>query len=379
MELFLLLVFFCAFYMALEIFFSKVWNKGLHVDMHFEDSIVREGGRTRLVETISNQKRIALPILHVKITLPRSFHFPLSNNSAITDCYYRHDIFSVGRNEELVRKLDFTCTKRGVYHVNSLSYSTRDYFLANTFAINKTVEEYLYVTPKKMLPMELPLKIQGLIGDTVSEKAMFEDPFEFKGIRQYQPYDNYRSINWKISARQQELQVNTHFSTYTCELFFVLNLSPRKLSENIDILEKSISILSTMTSHFIHLKIPVGFTTNGLDIETNRMLTILPGLGTHHEQKIDLKLACIDLGKPCEPIEKCLASIPDKQHTQVIFISASQHHEALETFAEIERLSEHAIWILPVIPDENKEESPVIKPQNGTLLKWEVNLYEVTD
>ena len=366
MELFLLLVFFCAFYMALEIFFSKVWNKGLHVDIHIEDSIVREGGQTRLIESITNQKKIALPILHVKITLPRSFHFPLSNNSAITDCYYRHDIFSVGRNEELVRKLDFTCTKRGVYHVNSLSYSTRDYFLTNTFAVNKKVEEYLYVTPKKMLPMELPLKVQGLIGDTISEKAMFEDPFEFKGIRQYQPYDNYRSINWKVSARQQKLQVNTHFSTYTCELFFVLNLSPRKLSEN-------------LTSHFIHQKIAVGFTTNGLDMETSRMITVLPGLGIHHEQKIDLKLACIDLEKPCEPIEKCLASIPDKQHTQVIFISASQHPEALDAFAEMEKRSEHTVWILPVIPDESKEEVPIIKPQNGTLLEWEVNLYEVTD
>ena len=159
MELFLLLVFFCAFYMALEIFFSKVWNKGLHVDIHIEDSIVREGGQTRLIESITNQKKIALPILHVK----------------------------------------------------------------NTFAVNKKVEEYLYVTPKKMLPMELPLKVQGLIGDTVSEKAMFKGPFEFKGIRQYQPYDNYRSINWKAFARQQKLQVTTHFSTYTCKLFFVLN------------------------------------------------------------------------------------------------------------------------------------------------------------
>ncbi len=380
MKLFLFLVFICIIYIIQAKLFQKHWARNLTVSMHFEDGIVREGGKTRLIETITNNKRIALPILHVKITLPNSFHFASSNNASICDYYYRHDIFSVGPNEELVRKLDFTCTQRGLYHVNSLSYSTRDYFLMNTFFRKISTKEYLYVTPVKMLPMELPLEIQGLIGNTISEKTMFEDPFEFKGIRQYQPYDAMCSINWKTSARHQELQVNTHFSTYTCDLFFILNLTPRKLTDSQDILEKSISILSTMASHFIHLNIPAGFTTNGLDEETGRMPIILPGLGTHHEQKIDLKLASIQLNKTCEPIEKCLNAMPNGQHTQVIFISASQHHEALQTFAEIENRTEHAVWILPTVPEENKVVEPVIiKPAKGTLIKWAMNLYEANN
>lgn len=377
MKLFLLLTFFCFVYMEIMTYFSKHWADHLKVDIHFEDTVVREGDQTRLIQHVTNNKWFPLPILHVKISLPRSFIFPKTNNSSVTDCYYRNDIFSVGRQESLTRKLSFTCVQRGAYRVTSMTYSTHDYFLANVFAENKTVVEFLYVTPKKMLPMELPLEVYGLIGNTVSEKAMFEDPFEFKGIRQYQPYDNYRSINWKVSARQQSLQVNTHFSTYNCELFFVLNLSPRKLSENTDILEKSISIVSTLTSHFIHQKIPVGFTTNGLDVETGRRLEVSTGMGSHHEQKIDLKLARIKLEKKCEPIENCLCAIPDKEHTQVVFISASTHSQAQEAFAKIETISDHAVWILPVIPGEVRKKEPVMTPQKGTLLKWEVNINEV--
>lgn len=377
MQLFLLLMFFCTVYIAQRMLFSKLWNKNLEVSLHFEDTVVREGMQTHLIETITNQKWLPLPILHAKMALPRSFRFPITNNSAVTDCYYRNDIFSVGHNEKLVRKLQFTCTKRGFYRVNNLTYSSKDYLLGDTYGYNVPLKEYIYVTPKKMLPMEVPIQIRGLIGNTVSEKVMFEDPFEFKGIRQYQPYDTYRSINWKLSARQQTLQVNTHFSTYSCELFFVLNLTPRKLAEGTEILEKSISILSTLVSHFLHQKIPVGFTTNGVDTETKRMLTVLPGQGNHHEQNIDLKLARIQLAYPCEPIKKCIDSIPEKQNTQVIFISASQNDDSMTVYNEIERRSDHAVWIFPTVPEETVEASLIIKPKNSTLLKWKVNVYEI--
>lgn len=375
MGLFLLLAFFCIVYCAQKILFSKQWNKNLEVNLHFEDPIVREGTTTCLIETITNQKWFPLPILHAKMALPRSFRFPVTNNSAVTDCYHRHDIFSVGRNEKLVRKLQFTCTKRGFYRISSLTYFSKDYLLEDTFGESKSIQEYIYVTPKKMLPMDVPIEVRGLIGNTVSEKVMFEDPFEFKGIRSYQPYDNYRSINWKTSARQQALQVNTHFSTYTCELFFVLNLTPRKLAESTEILEKSISIVSTLASHFLHQRVPVGFTTNGLDTETKRMITMNTGQGSHHEQNIDLKLARIQLPGPCESLRKCIPCIPDKQHTQVIFISASQNDDALAAFDEMEKRSEHAVWILPIVSDEIEDVAHIIRPKNGTMLKWKVNVY----
>ena len=35
-----------------------------------------------------------------------------------------------------------------------------------------------------------------------------EDPFEYRGIREYQPYDDMRSVNWKATAKTGDLKVN---------------------------------------------------------------------------------------------------------------------------------------------------------------------------
>lgn len=375
MKLFVLLFLFCVFIILQEYAFSKLWHKKLTLSLTFKDHELQVGSQTCLVETIENAKALPLPILHVKLMMPRSFHFPFSQNANITDYYYRNDIFSVGRQEKLVRKLYFTCNQRGYYKINNLQYGSRDYFLTASYFMTREIFDYIYVTPKKIAPQDFPTQFVGLNGSIISDKALFEDPFEFKGIRQYQPYDSYRAINWKASARQQNIQVNTFFSTFNREVFFVLNLTPRTLAEDTYILEESISILSSLATQYLHKKIPVGFTTNALDIESRRPISIRSGVGIQHERNIDLKLARIDLNQTCDEIRNCLHFIPEQNYTQIIYISPSSMEESKETFIALKNISNNAIWIHPYILN------PLVLTGNVSIeetqiMNWEVNKRE---
>lgn len=376
MKLLVFMVLICALFLLQNVVFSKLWNKDLSLELTFQDHIVREGNKTYLIERVRNQKRLPLPILHVKLMMPRSFLFASSNNANVTDYYYRNDIFSVGSNEELVRKLPFTCSRRGFYHINDMTYSSRDYFLTDYFVKAQKMTEFIYVTPKKYLPREIPIEVHGMIGDVISKKVLFDDPFAFKGIRQYQPYDNYHTINWKATARQQELEVNTYFSTYSCEVFLVLNLTPITQYNKNFLREESIAIASTLSSHFLHRNIPVGFTTNALDIETHRSISMMPGVGQHHENNIDLKLARIDLSQENEPIESFLPQVKVQKQTQVIFISADYSHDTVSVYEQMCSLAGEVIWIRPYDPYRIDNVAERIPSCSKTMMNWEVNTRE---
>ena len=373
MKLLVFMVLICVLFLLQRIVFERIWDKNLSLELSFQDHVVREGNQTYLIERVRNQKHFPLPILHVKLMMPRSFLFASTKNANVTDYYYRNDIFSVGSNEELVRKLPFTCSKRGFYQINDMTYSSRDYFLTDSFVNAKKVTEFMYVTPKKYLPREIPIEVHGIIGDVISKKTLLDDPFAFKGIRQYQPYDNYHAINWKATARQQELQVNTFFSTYSCEVFLVLNLTPVSLYNKNFLREESIAIASTLSSHFLHRNIPVGFTTNALDIETHRSISLMPGVGQHHENNIDLKLARIDLSQEQEPLEIFLPQVKVQKNTQVIFISADCTHETVSIYEQMCSAAGQVIWIRPYDPYRIDNATDKIADCDKSMMNWEVN------
>ena len=52
-----------------------------------------------------------------------------------------------------------------------------------------------------------------LFEETLLNKFIFEDPFEFKGIRNYTTSDPMKKINWSASAKTGELMVNNYYDT----------------------------------------------------------------------------------------------------------------------------------------------------------------------
>ena len=50
-------------YMVQRFIYMKFWARALDVDIHFEGKEIFEGERGRLVETITNAKRLPLPMI----------------------------------------------------------------------------------------------------------------------------------------------------------------------------------------------------------------------------------------------------------------------------------------------------------------------------
>ena len=94
-------------YILQGIIYEKYWDKNLDVSVSFKNNNCVEGEHNTLVEVITNNKRLPLPVLHVKINTPRTFLFKNESNTSVTDFYYRDDMFSIMGHQVITRTLDF--------------------------------------------------------------------------------------------------------------------------------------------------------------------------------------------------------------------------------------------------------------------------------
>ena len=102
-------------YMLQLYFYKRDWAKGLSVDISYSREDACVGDQVELIETITNEKALPLPVLSVKFKSSKTFVYDDMNNAAISDHYYRNDIFSVSGNQKIVRKQVFTTTQRGFF------------------------------------------------------------------------------------------------------------------------------------------------------------------------------------------------------------------------------------------------------------------------
>src|SRR5699024_4224652 len=72
MTIILLLIGAALIYLIQARLYSHYWRQGLHVAIHFPRQAVVEGENATLVEEITNNKRLPLPILHVKFKISRN-------------------------------------------------------------------------------------------------------------------------------------------------------------------------------------------------------------------------------------------------------------------------------------------------------------------
>lgn len=375
--------------------YQKYWTKGLSVKLSFSKAVVSYGDKVELIEVIENDKPLALPILNVKFATSRSFEFHEEENANISDHYYRNDIFSILGNQRIERRLGFETTKRGAFRIRELQVSTRDLFLKHPFANIMENEAEIIVLPKR-IPMENYAEIRNqLTGDFEVKRWDNPDPFAFRGIRQYQTFDTMSSINWKATARMNELMVNQYQATTESEVKIYLNLKPYMKSQADVLAEHSITIVSTIAADYIERGIRVAFYTNGRDIDSdvpevfdavihdralrdiegtaadseNEIISpYLPaGAGSRHMEALDIMLARLDASKHASDFMEMLSTgFEETDHNVTHIIVSTYRDDALYDFFEKQREKKHVYWIIP------ERESNAVELRYQGMFRWDM-------
>lgn len=362
----------------LQAAFCKVtWSRKVKADAKFSDTQVTEGENAELTITVENRK--ILPVISVKtnVEVEKGLEFQDQKNLAISDKNYRSEIFSLKGYELVQRDIPLYCAKRGLYQIDGIDFVGNDLFYMRRFIKKQKVNSTICVYPGKTDIRQLMVATQKMTGETVVRSSDCDDPFTFRGIRQYQSFDSIRDINWKASAKTGDLRVNIHDFTADQEIAMILDTQWDSLLKPESLLEESIRITASLADEFIGKGVMTSLYTNGRDCLSDQTIQIGAGANVQHSTAIRYGLARLKIEDQMQEgsLEKMLKEKIEEMDAQpsrkVSWVMIST--ETNETIENLwKELSERAVRAYWIVPSHDRKDIPERMLQNPDVMCWEV-------
>ena len=349
--------------------YHSLWNQNLHVRISFSSPYIFEGEKGELSEVIENRKWLPLTMLKVKFQTSRNLEFANTRESVVTDQYYRNDVFQVSGGEKITRTLRFTGKKRGYYHIMEIDLLSTDLFMTMEMLESRETDEYLYVYPRPFQSRELQFYLQRINGELTTRRNLLEDPFEYRGIREYQPYDDIRSVNWKATARVQGLMVNQkgYTTKQTVRIFF--NIQDDGILKKEDAVESSLQIAAGIAQYFLKQGVPVALYGNGVDMLSGAAVEVKASAGNGQMDSIYKALARVDTGKAVMEFAETFGDklMTEGKDSQTFFVSSNAYPEFLALIEQYHNAGRSYYWFYPVWESKDPPVPDWIRPHARIL------------
>lgn len=346
-----------------QIIYKHLWNQNLTAHLSFMTPSIIEGEQGSLQEVIENRKRLPLSMLKVKFQTNRNLIFDDTKGSRTTDQYYRNDVFHIGGGEKITRTITFTGGKRGYYQIAALDLVASDLFLTTEMITTVPVNKSIYVYPRPFDSKEFRLSLQQLNGEILTKKHLLEDPFEYRGIREYQPFDDIRSINWKATAKTDELKVTQKNYTSLPAIRIFFNIEDNGVLKKEESVEACLQIAAGLSKFFLGQGVRVSCYGNGVDLFTGNPVTIEASTGNGQLEQIYRILARIDTSKPVVDFKQHFEEklLDHTSSTITCIISPNQYPSFVELIETFQSKGSEYLWFYPVWENTDPELPQTLK------------------
>ena len=354
------------------VYYKKNWDRQLRMTLHFEETAVTEGEGGTLTEIIENRKWLFLPMLQAGFMVNRNLSFSEEENASVSDNTYKRDIFSVMSWQRIIRQVSFSALKRGYYEITQTELFTKGPLMSGELYSTCPVSTYLYVYPKKESGQNFAELFQKLSGVLEERKRLLEDPFTFRGIREYAPGDPMNRINWKASARTGTYMVNMQDSTTAGKVWLLLDVEDETIWKYEELHETGIRIAAALAEEFLGRGIETGVICNGRDCVSGEEICVPARAGKGQSTRILQSLSRMDLNKAPGKFSQCLAARKNgllSEEAFCILITRNQYEELVLAMEELGRKNQGCVFLAALYPEM---ELKVRNSRTMQVIRWEV-------
>ncbi|MCL1988099.1 MAG: DUF58 domain-containing protein [Firmicutes bacterium] len=337
--------------LIVRLVYSKICLQNLDVQLFFSKKSAVEGDSLVLSTILTNDKWLPLPWVAVKFQISRFLRFSDIASAQISDDYYRNDLYNILMYQKITRRLEFECGKRGYYRLKNLDVTSWDILMDKKYVKKIPCNASLTVYPSTLQLPEINEIFTRINGNIQARRFIHPDPFTFRGIREYSYSDPIKAINFKASAKTQNLMVNLWDYSVSRNVVLLLNLQRQSLWHNEILDERAIKIVASLAERLLSTHIPVKFITNAAGIVTGKGVNLPECTTPQHIDNILEALAHINLDTT--EIEttftETLKSAFERHHTEPEYwIVSTYHGKDLENeYNRISNLGATTIWIIP--------------------------------
>ncbi len=326
---------------------SWVWNKLSLEEVAYTRKISQSrvfiGEDTTLAITVTNRKPLPLGRLEITDEVPEELLVADAEISPSANPRYnvmRHTT-SLAWYERISWEYKVTANHRGFYRIGPARLESGDLFGFSNIEARASDNDYLLVYPQVVPLPELGIPAVRPLGETRGGIAIFQDPSRPAGIRDYQLGDPLKTVDWKLSARMQRLQVRTFepSSSFTVVLVVVVETAERSWEGYSPTnLERVITTAASLASYVSEKQYSLGLFSNGTPILTDRPMKIPPARSPEQLTIILEALATIR-PLPIGPMAPQLAQYTTQfsQGVTLVVVAALINEDMVETIDDLRR------------------------------------------
>lgn len=346
-------------FLAQRILYARWWDKGVSVTLQFDREMVRAGESVKLSEIVENYKKLPLSSLKVKFQCSRYLVFADCQNGMVTDRYYRNDLFTIMPYQRITRTHQITCPRRGYFGIEGIDLVGADLFFSEELTAERESSAFLYVAPKILSKQGLAPAFRKINGEIAAKRYELEDAFTLRGIRDYEPYDEMKRINWKATAKTNELKVNERDYTTISSVRIFMNLKDTSILKSQELVEMSICICASLVQEFLYQGIVVSIFANGTDCVTGESLCMEGMNGPACLDTVYKALARLDLESQMPVFGDCLGrKLFEENSLYTVFISHDRHEDYMELIRRYQKRAGDGFAIICPVEDAS-ENRPV--------------------
>jgi len=247
-------------------FWSRRSLERLTYRRYFDPPRIFPGERTEYVVEITNRKLLPLPWVRLDEHMPSDVR-PVQGGPQVAgeEGWQRRRSLSLGWNERVELRQQFTCSARGDYVVGPTDLETGDPLglFPTQLRIPETHE--LLVYPRIAQLPASPPRSRFPFGAANARPPVLEDPIRVTGVRDYRPGDPMRFVDWKASARRMKLQTRVLAPTTLNNVVVVVNTQTLAFAwQGYDIarFEAALGVAAALVREAVAQRHPIGLAAN---------------------------------------------------------------------------------------------------------------------
>ncbi|MBR6682901.1 MAG: DUF58 domain-containing protein [Firmicutes bacterium] len=326
---------------AQRVIYQHFWSKKLTAQVKIRDSYMFEGNETEITEIMTNDKILPLPWVHLK--------FQIFRNGKTAEIF-RSDVFNILFHQQIIRKSKLELKRRGVYQISKLDLLSYDMFITKKFVKMMDNQAQITVYPATVEKEVFDVPYEKIMGNMATKRYTIEDPFLFKGIRDYQEHDSFKDINFMASAKAGKWLVNTHEFTLdqTVRLILLTDNATNYYDENL--YESGLRLAAAMLSRFERDGVPCSFMCNGLDSLDKKELVIEAGCSENHIDTVLENMARLELDARGSRGSDIVDALQEKRQAEDYYVIIAPYYgkDLVEAYNNLHSYTTSCTWICPI-------------------------------
>lgn len=187
----------------------------------------------------------------------------------------------LGWEEERTLELRLRCLRWGNYELGDVRLRARDRLGLTVWEsrVDRRRRLRVYPLPETLRRIVKPVSTQLYTGNEVARQK--GDGTEFADLRLFAPGDRVRSINWRASARRDELVVNERHPERNADVILFLDTFADARTGNRSTLDLAVRVTATLAARYLERRDRVGLVSFG-----GLLRWLTPGMGMAQRYRI---------------------------------------------------------------------------------------------